>query len=213
MMSEELDGKCIFIACDKGNKKGVGHFVKYIAWLDDDGQVQVHLLDLDASEGTAADCAAAIATSVRKLSLNGRVIKFKGQSTDSGGGGVLDNLARELRLQGLCVEEDQYLVAACAIHCLQLQLSVPSHKLIGDGSLTERNAIQLLNGIHHLQGYFDKKHMVELMHHAQEFADKHCQQDYVPVEGDIGDAIFAKKWNKVRRFRDFQPIGETNWKQ
>ena len=127
-----------------GNKKGVGHFVKHISWLQD-GQVQVHLLDLDASEGTARDCAKVIHYSLKKLSLHdGRPLVFKGQSTDSGGGGVLDNLARELRELELCVSEDEdYLIAACGIHCLQLQLSKPCNDLIGLGSSAKRTGVGL----------------------------------------------------------------------
>lgn len=52
-----------------GNKKGLGHFVKCFSWVDDDGQVQVHLVDLDASEGSSKECAKAIAKSLKKLGL------------------------------------------------------------------------------------------------------------------------------------------------
>ena len=130
-----MHGRCVGLSLyycylSTGNKKGIGHFVKYIVYLDNNGIVQCHQLDLDANEGTASDCAKAIQYSIKKLELDGHTVFLKGQSTDSGGGGVLDNLARELRKLGLCVAEDGYLIAACSIHCLQLQLSMPTKELI-----------------------------------------------------------------------------------
>lgn len=59
-----------------GNKKEIGHFVKCMSWLDDNGTSQVHLLDLDASEDTAKDCVRAIHASAKKLCLNDRTTKF-----------------------------------------------------------------------------------------------------------------------------------------
>jgi hypothetical protein len=44
------------------------------------------------------------------------------------------------------VDEDPdegYLMSACTIHCLQLQLVRPMEKYIGPGGLTKRNAVQM----------------------------------------------------------------------
>jgi hypothetical protein len=130
-MSQQLDGQFIFLSCDKGNKKGVEHLVKYLSWVDDQGKVQVMLLDLDGSLGTTVAVACGIQFSLSKLEMLGRTLVLKGQSTDSGGGGVLDGLAAELNKLGVTVQFDDYLVAACSIHCMQLQLSNPTVKMIG----------------------------------------------------------------------------------
>ena len=118
--------------------------MKKLSWLDDDGVLQTQLLDIDGSLSTTKACAKAIQASLKKVSLGGRKIVLKGQTTDSGGGGVLDKLADELEVLGLTVEKDLYYVGACAIHCLQLQLSGPTNALIGEGGVDKRNAIQML---------------------------------------------------------------------
>jgi hypothetical protein len=71
-LSQELDNKQVFVSCDKGNKKGVDHLVKYLSWVDDDCKVQVSMLDIDGSEGTGEACAHAIEKSLKKLNLDGR---------------------------------------------------------------------------------------------------------------------------------------------
>jgi len=65
--------------------------------------VRTQLLDIDASGGTSADCARAIRTSMNKLKIHDDADTHKlfGQCTDSGGGGVLDSLADEMRGLGL----------------------------------------------------------------------------------------------------------------
>lgn len=89
-LGDKLKGKQVFLSCDKGSKKGVGHFVKILSWFDD-GRVRKQCLDIDSSEGTTEQCANAIRASLKKVSL----LKLQGQTTDSGGGGVLDGLIGE----------------------------------------------------------------------------------------------------------------------
>ena len=57
------------------------------------------LLDIDASEGLTEDCGDAIAASLKKVGN----IKLQGQTTDSGGGGVLDGLHRAIDERQLCL--------------------------------------------------------------------------------------------------------------
>ena len=67
-LSEALEkADCVYLACDKGNKKGLGHFVKVLSWWDKKtGKVKMFTLDVDASEGMTADCALAIQHSLKK---------------------------------------------------------------------------------------------------------------------------------------------------
>ena len=197
-----------------GNKKGVDHFVKYLSWIDDDGKLRCHLLDIDASLGDTKACARAVHKSLKKLGLLGRELVLDGVSTDSGGGGVLDPLADELRKLGVMVAVDECLVAACGIHCLQLQLSNPTTALIGEGDIGKRNAMQLCHTVYVLQNYLPWTVVVSMMGAAQEFHDQYCDKDYVPEDPtNKGDVAFAEKWNAVRKFREFQPFGDdTHWK-
>jgi hypothetical protein len=51
----------VFLSCDKGNKKGLSHFVKILSWWDrTQKKVQIFMLDIDASEGTSEGCAEGI---------------------------------------------------------------------------------------------------------------------------------------------------------
>ena len=179
--------------------------------MDDNGKTQVNLLDIDGSLSTTTACAKAIEFSMEKIAVNGEALVLNGQTTDSGGGGVLDKLAEELSKLNLCVEND-YFVAACAIHCFQLQLSRPVKELIGEGAIGARNAMQLVATINVLQGYLSWPVVKATMTMAQEFHDEWYDKDYEPDPTNKGDVEFAVKWNKVRLFRDFDPIGdETKW--
>jgi hypothetical protein len=204
-LSQELDHKHVFVSCDKGNKKGVDHLVKYLSWLDDDGKVQVSILDIDGSEGTGEACAQAIEKSLKKLNLVGRRVVLKGQSTDSGGGCVLENLSRELVLRALTVDGDLdegYLMSACTIRCcLQLQLARSMEKYIGPGGLSgERNAVQMCHNVYLLQSCMKSLQWKTLMEEAKVFHDLHYDTD-LPTDDsvDLGDRAFNEKWNKVRR--------------
>jgi len=145
-LGKQIRTKRVYLACDKGNKKGVSHFIKYLAWFDfEQMQVKKQLLDMDASDGTSEDCAYAIKHSLLKLGD----IQLSGQATDSGGGGVLEGLAKELEKLNLC--GDDYIVAACSIHGLQLQLANAVKRTLGEGGLGQRNAMQMLHSVYDLQ--------------------------------------------------------------
>jgi len=66
-LGNSLSGSKTFIAADKGNKKGVGHFAKLVSTWKREGGVHVQLVDIDAAGGTSEDCAVAIQASMNKL--------------------------------------------------------------------------------------------------------------------------------------------------
>ena len=201
----------VFIACDKGNKKGMDHFIKYLVWWDHSLQrVVFQVLDMDASMGSHIECGLAIAKSLKKLEFEGTPLILQGQCTDSGGGGVLEGLAIQLRSLG--VTKDEYSVLACGIHSLQLQISRPIKELIGDGGLDNRNAMQLLHSIYDVQSYQDWNQCRHLLNQALEFTDLNCSNDIIAAaNATAGDIQFAERWNIARKFRSFTPIGETKW--
>jgi hypothetical protein len=84
-LSEEIKkAPSVFVAADKGNKKGVVHFVKVLWWYDKAiDAVQTFILDIDGSEGTSEACSDAIQHSLEKVYST---VKLSGQYTVSGGG-------------------------------------------------------------------------------------------------------------------------------
>jgi hypothetical protein len=117
----------VFVLCDKGNKKGLSHFVKILSWWDRiEKKVQTFVLDIDASEGTSEGCAEAIQHSMKKVH-NTIALVLKGQTTDSGGGCVRvarKAIAKEGPLQ--CDLPSSIMYAACYLNSFS-QSSQESH--------------------------------------------------------------------------------------
>ena len=183
----------VCVACDKGNKKGVGHFVKHLCWFDfSTMRVHKQMLDMDASDGTSEDCALAIKHSLFKL---GGDILLNGQCTDSGGGGVLEGLSSKLLELALC--DSDYLVAACSIHALQLQLSNAVKKVIGHGGLDKRNALQMLHSVYDLQESLD----MEEWRHALVHAVRWC---LAFTDDTDDDHFFVVAYKNIKRLYPFE---------
>jgi hypothetical protein len=133
----------VFLSCDRGNKEGLSHFVKILSWWDKiEKKVQTLVLDIDGSEGTSEGCAEAIQHSIKKVH-NAIALVLKGQTTDSGGGCVLESLGKQLQKRGLC--NATYLVASCTLHAIQIALANLVKKVMGEGSLGARTMMQMLH--------------------------------------------------------------------
>jgi hypothetical protein len=161
-LGEKIKNVRVFLSCDKGNKRGISHFVKILSWYDRKSfSVTKQLLDIDASEGTTDDCGDAIAASLKKIGS----VQLQGQTTDSGGGGVLDGLHKAIEARQL-VRPD-YVVASCSLHNLQLSIANPIKQTMGDGGLEKKNVMQLLHSVHDLQEAMEttlwKMHVSEAM--------------------------------------------------
>ena len=187
----------VFLSCDKGNKKGVGHLVKYLSWFDFDNMVvKKRSLDLDGSDGTSEDCAAAIKHTLLKL---GHEQQLSGQTTDSGGGGVLDGLAEKLNELGLCARD--YKVAACSIHGLQMQLANAVNSVIGKGGIDQQNALQMLHSVYDLQDALDSEEWRHILVRATE-----CCHDF-DDSADAADASeFVADYKKVKQLYNFEEV-------
>jgi len=169
-LGRKLIGKRMCLACDKGNKKGVGHFVKALSWWTPTGRVQVQVLDIDASGGKTGECALAIQASMNKLKSHDDALThlLAGQSTDSGGGGALENLADEMRALNLLWLHN-YLVANCTIHALQLQLNNGIRAALGEGGLENVNVMQMMHSVYRLQESIDLKEWRHMLCLSSEF--------------------------------------------
>ena len=85
LLEEELaDAVAIFIACDKGNRKGIAHFPKVLSWWSKKYScVRSVCIDADGSGSTSDKCAKAIELSLKKF--QNQTVVLRGQTTDSGG--------------------------------------------------------------------------------------------------------------------------------
>jgi hypothetical protein len=134
----------VFLSCNKGNKKELSHFVKILLWWDKtEKKIQTFVLDIDTSEGTSEGCAEAIQHSMKKVNKSTITLPLKGQTTYSGGGGVLESLGNQLKKRDLC--SPTYLVASCTLHAIQIALANPVKKAMGEGSLGARTMMQMLH--------------------------------------------------------------------
>jgi hypothetical protein len=134
----------VLLPCDKGNKKGLSHFVNILSWWDRNEKVQTCNLNIDASE--------AIQHSMKKVN-NALTLLLKGQRTDSGGGGVLESLGNQLKKRDLC--SPTYLVASCTLHDIQIALVNLVKKAMGEGSLGARTMVQMLHSASDLQEWME----------------------------------------------------------
>ena len=110
LLGDSLRNRRIGLSCDKGNKKGVGHFVETLSWwnhlqTNENGVVHVktQLLDTDASGGASVEAAAGTQDSMNKPKDNDtdNTHLLASLCADNGGGGVLNSLADEMRQLGL----------------------------------------------------------------------------------------------------------------
>ena len=210
LLGSTLINQVIYMACDKGNKKGIGHFVKIVCWWDRQlKSVQTQVLDIDASGGTTLECAQAIRSSMNKLKIQDDVAThlLHGQGTDSGGGGVLEDLADKLQdLGNICVPPCSYLVANCTIHALQLQISNAIKITFGDGGLEKVNAMQLLHSVYRLQeSLSDLNEWRHILYRAGVYVSTYKANDVVIAPPNAtaqqkNEAAFRQQFNKVYCF-------------
>jgi hypothetical protein len=125
-------GKILYTAFDKADAtKGLqGGCVKLGSTFDSrckseafpDGEVIVCTLDADKTGDTSMEVAQSVVHSFKKLCLISAVVW--GITTDSGGGGTVESVAKALVALRLLVKIG-HLVANCTLHNLNLELAVP----------------------------------------------------------------------------------------
>jgi hypothetical protein len=196
----------VFLSCNKGNKKGLSHFVKILSWWDKtEKKAQTFVLDIDASEGTSEGCAEAIQHSMKKVNKSTITLPLKGQTTDSGGGGVLESLGNQLKKRDLC--SPTYLVASCTLHAIQIALANPVKKVMGEGSLGARTIMQMLHSAYDLQELMEYSEFRLVMEEAKQWVEDK-RNNSLPARYDprIKDFLL-NTWNGVNEFA--LPHGES----
>jgi len=203
LLGRDLRNTKIYLSCDKGNKKGIGHFVKYVSrWLPA-GSVDKRLLDIDASGGSSAECAAGIQSSINKLKLNDndKTHLLYGTATDSGGGGTLESLYEKLSALELCAPAEEYLISNCCIHALQLQLKNAICAAFGEGALDKINAMQMLHSAYRLQISIDLDEWRHILYLSSEFV-----LTYNPDSIDDGELTAAQQRNRSSFYEKYDLV-------
>ena len=189
-------------SCNKGNEKGVGHFVKCLSWHNPlTRRVEKQLLDNNASDGNMEECPGSIQASLENLSHgDDDKIVLSGNAADIGGGGVLDSLADALKALNVCsVDNPDHLVANCTIHALQLQLAQAIKPTCGEGGLDKDNVLQVLHSVHDLEESMN----ADVWKCTSQLSNE-CTLQHLNSEPQEGDDEFATNFNAVKSFYPFK---------
>jgi hypothetical protein len=120
------------------------------------------------------------------------------QTTDSGGGGVLESMGNQLKKRDLC--SPTYLVPSCALHANQIALANPVKKAMGEGSLGARTMMQMHHSAYDLQELMEYSEFQLVMEEAKQWVENK-QNDSLPARYHqrIKDFLL-NTWNRVNEF-------------
>ena len=136
----------VYMGCDKGQNN---HLIKCAArWSKKKKKVVTFLLDVEKSGGFSKDAAFAIAHSTARLHLDEDFV-YRGSCTDAGGGGVGNSLRDALKVEHLT--HDDFLVAFCGLHGINLLLQVPIETFSGQSGIEARTGLQVIHSAYDLQ--------------------------------------------------------------
>jgi len=204
LLGNEFHKSEIYMACDKGNKKGVGHFAKCVSKWNREGSINLRLLDVNAAGGSSVECAAATQASMNKLK-NDETDQdshlLYGQNTDSGGGGTLESLHLAMEPLSLCAPASQYLIGNCTIHAHQIGLKNAVETTFGTGALDKINAMQMLHSVYWLQESLDLDKWRCALHKSSQFV-----ADYNPTIVDTMTPTNAKERNLLQFYRSYNIV-------
>lgn len=152
LVKQEAISKCktVCLACDKGNRSGIDHFIKVLSYFDFSlDKVDTVILDIGGTESSSKGAAKAIQHTLQ-TKIPDYTAGLSVGTSDSGGGGVLDSLRESLSALGL-LNDDFYFVIACTLHALQIGLTNAMNEIMGEGGLGKRTLLQLLHSLFDLQ--------------------------------------------------------------
>ena len=174
MQASILENPHVYLACDKGNKKGNKNLAKFFCWYcKKDRKVRTFLIDVDCVDEDTADIFAGIHHSIKRFfeSNDGEdvSIKFRGQCTDSGGGGTLFALAKVMKQHNLMHE--CYVITSCTLHNLQTALRNAVVNVLGDGGLNDgeikMNMMQMLHGCYNIQNWHESNELKDIWQYVK----------------------------------------------
>ena len=146
-----LQSKAVYIATDHGG----GVLVKMAFFYDEQEKKVTKInLDFDKSGHTAAEDGTAIKHSISKYLVQaGASIKFKGGSSDSGGGFTGDAM-KQCLLDEELIDGKDYIHVPCTEHNDQTDLRRATEDAYNTGGLDHRNLMQFLHAFVYAQQQF-----------------------------------------------------------
>ena len=214
----------IFASFDKGHRNGKDYMVKELSWWDEsEKRVETIRLQSDGAGSTSEEAARSWDVALQEIDFwvqqrePGREnVKLYGQTTDSGGGGVLHSVKGELsKLDRIKLEG--YVVAACALHVANRALETAVVKSFGECNMNT------FNFHHYLFTYYT----------AQEYLGENFESVWEEATGEkfydknnlLQKPVLTRWWSVIRcadqvilsheewkKFRDyvFHVFGSTN---
>ena len=190
--------KYVYVSTDKGHRKRTAHLAKVISyWCPTKRRVLSYTADIDAAGSTTEEGTLATMASLKVLGFGESADpnaahggKVAGLSSDSGGGGVLEDAARSYTAHGLAIDDP--LVANCGLHALNLLLSSAWPFFFGDGGIEHSNALQALHSVYDLQSLFVVGGKTEF---ATLWEDAGCS---LPVPGRMAEPIGCRRCEEGR---------------
>ena len=163
----------VYLALDKGNKKGNKNLAKFFCWYDTEkDKVQTYLLDVDCVDEDTTDTFKGLEHSIKRFfapNMTEESFLFRGQCTDSGGGGTLFALAKLIKDNNM--KHESYLVGSCTLHNIQTALRNAVVNVLGEGGSDDgeyrMNVMQLLHGAYNLQNWHEIEELKEIWKFVQ----------------------------------------------
>ena len=163
----------VYITLDKGHDGGTSTLPKCICWYDKIlDEVRSMLIDVDTSLDSSNEVAKAVKNSLIKLTemFPGKKFVLGGSCTDSGGGGTLTSLERELKKELVGTPNitfsPTYRVGSCCLHNIQTSFRNVVEATFGEGGLKDDeskatagnvNAMQLMHGLYNVRNHVSTK--------------------------------------------------------
>lgn len=146
MMQDLKRAMAVFGGFDKGHRGIFNHLAKGLTFFNHiDDCIKNYYLDVDASGLKTKDVANTIVRAIHEA-LGGSLGILWGQTMDSGGGGVLDNLKHCLVELGMVDNSNNtYKVAPCTLHVIKKALENACTAAFGEAKIYVHNALQAVH--------------------------------------------------------------------
>jgi hypothetical protein len=150
-LAKELEkGTPFALAFDKGERAGLGRFVKEMTYFDHEKERVVNVrINSDGAKGKDAEAAEAIDCSLKDIDAyrdDGEKSRASGQCSDGGGGGgTKEGIAIQLQAKDRIDGTSTYYVATCNCHSLSKALQNAVENCFGSNGLGEQTFLQLIH--------------------------------------------------------------------
>jgi len=108
-------------------------------------RIRVTCIGIQGAGNTSVDVAVGIDHCLKVFDYGDARVKLSNHTIDAGGGGARRDLMLKLGEANRVKNMETYIYTTCALHGLNLCLSTPTTKIMGDGGLLKRNALYLLH--------------------------------------------------------------------